>query len=258
MEIRRSLILAAAVAGSSAPAAAADWSGFYAGVTGGYGTAHQSQRGGILVLPSSGGSAATQPSGGTSPTFSSVFTSTIADGGYGLSGGLVGGAVGYNLQTGKFVYGLAGDGSFADVSGSGTCGIGGANIHSCGGAIRSLGTVRGLVGYDLSSTFPTMGGLMVFGSGGLAIADVHARDSLFGTSGSRALTGWTAGGGLQFKLGPHWAVTLEYLHLDLGSHGLFTAIPPNVEHVQTTAEIGRVGLTYYFNDPAPTPVIARY
>jgi hypothetical protein len=54
-------------------------------------------------------------------------------------------------------------------------------------------------------------------------------------------------------LNPNWSVKLEYLHVDLGNPGVFVAIPPYEEHVSTTADIFRVGISYYFNAPPPPP-----
>ena len=263
MTVRKSLALAMAVSGSAGPAMAADWTGPYVGITGGGGWGQQAQHGGILTLPSGGGVSSGTMS--TSVVTSTIMTTSIsssvvvADGSYKLSGGLVGGSVGYNWQQDRFVYGLEGDGSWADITGSGTCGFGGAIPHACGGGIHALGTVRGRIGYDLGTLSGPFGGFMVFAAGGLAVADVKSWDALFGTSGSRAIAGWTVGAGIEAKFATKWSVTLEYLHVDLGEHGLFTAIPPNAERVRTTADLVRVGLSYHFDwVDAPTPVIARY
>jgi outer membrane immunogenic protein len=186
-------------------------------------------------------------------TVTSCTSFFAADGSYNLSGGLIGGAVGYNYQLDRWVLGVEADDSWADISGSGTCGFNSAAPHACGGGIRWLATVRGRLGYDVGQIFPGVGTTMVYAAGGLAVADVHAWDSLFGTSGDTTATGWTIGAGFETKLNPNWSVKLEYLHVDLGNPGVFVAIPPNEEHVSTTADIFRVGLSYYFNAPPPPP-----
>jgi outer membrane immunogenic protein len=251
MSVRKSLALAIAAAGAAAgfsnqanaqlAAGLPQWAGPYVGVTGGWGWGQQSQSGGFLQLP-----------GCTSCT--STFTSTfIGDGCYNLSGGLIGGAVGYNYQLDRWVLGVEADDSWADITGSGTCGFNSAAPHACGGGIRWLATVRGRLGYDVGQIFPGVGTTMVYAAGGLAVGEVHAWDSLFGTSGDKTATGWTIGAGFETKLNPNWSVKLEYLHVDLGNPGVFVAIPPNEEHVSTTADIFRVGLSYYFNAPPPPP-----
>jgi outer membrane immunogenic protein len=194
----------------------------------------------------------------TTGSSSFCIPTSTADGQYSIGGGLVGGSVGYNWERERFVFGLEGDGSWADISGSGTCGFDGASPHQCGGGIRALGTVRGRLGYDLGPVLGPFGDVLIFATGGLAVAEVHAWDSLFGTSGSSAIAGWTVGGGFEAMFAKNWSVKLEYLYVDLGDHGIFTAIAPNVEHVSTHAEIVRVGVNYHFDIAPPAAVIAKY
>jgi len=257
MSMRKSLALAVAVAGigssaHSVPALAgpATWSGPYAGISGGGGWGHQNQ---------SGGSAQTICAF-TLDTISSGFcTDGTADGNYNLSGGLVGSGIGYNFQSDRTIYGIEADASWADISGSGTCGFGGST-HGCGGDIGGLETLRGRLGYDLGTVVPSLGDTMVFAAGGLAVGQIHAWDALLGTSGNKTAAGWTIGGGFEAMLGTNWSVKLEYLYVDLGNPAVFTAIPPNPEHVSTTADIVRIGFDYHFNSVAPAaapPILGK-
>jgi outer membrane immunogenic protein len=175
-----------------------------------------------------------------------------------MSGALLGGGVGYNWQRERFVFGLEGDGSWSSISGRGICGAPYLLQHGCGGGIGALGTVRGRLGYDLGTLVAPLGNILAFVSGGLAVGEVHAWDSLFGGSGSQTIAGWTVGGGLEAMFAQHWSIKVEYLHVDLGNHGIFTAIAPNVERVGTHAEIGRVGVNYHFDFASPPPVAAKY
>ncbi|HEY8136527.1 MAG TPA: outer membrane beta-barrel protein, partial [Methylocystis sp.] len=214
MQTRKSLAIALAVSGLSGQAATADpgtWAGPYVGVSAGGGTGAQSQHGGLLLLP--------LPAGATSVTSIPPTSTYYSDGGYGISGALLGGGVGFNWQQERFVFGIEGDGSWSSISGSGTCGFYSIAPHACGGGIDALGTVRGRVGYDLGNVIGPFGGVLAFVSGGLAIGDVHAWDSLLGASGSQTIAGWTVGGGFEAMIMPHWSVKVEYLHVDLGDHG---------------------------------------
>jgi outer membrane immunogenic protein len=262
MSVRKSLALAIATAGAAASfsnqahaqlaAGLPQWAGSYVGITGGWAWGQESQSGGHLQLPGCGaGSILT--TFGTATVCTSTFSVVTTDGSYNLSGGLIGGAVGYNFQQAQWVFGLEADDSWADISGSGTCGFDSSAPHACGGGIRWLATVRGRLGYDVGQIFPGVGTTMVYAAGGLAVGDVHAWDSLFGTSGDKTATGWTIGAGFETKLNPNWSVKLEYLHVDLGNPAVFSAIPPQPEHVSTTADIFRVGISYYFNAPPPPP-----
>lgn len=257
MNGRKSLALAVAVAGiggtaHSVPAAAqtANWSGPYWGIGGGGGWGQQSQSGGILTLP-----------GGSSIVTVTTTSIVISDGKYNLSGGLVGGSVGYNFQNGRTVYGVEADGSWASISGSGTCGVGSAAPHACGGDIDSLITVRGRIGYDIGPLFPSLGDLLPYVAGGFADAHIHAWDSFLGGSGEKSAAGWTIGGGVEAMLGSNWSVRAEYLHVDLGNPAVFTALPPNPEHVATTADLFRVGLDYHFtwtgSPPPSSPILHK-
>ena len=91
---------------------AMNWSGFYIGAMGGYASENSSED---VILP-----------GVTAPR---------------MKGGFGGGTLGYNWQTGQFVFGLEADAAFADISASVTAF--GITVES---EIRSLGTVRGRVG----------------------------------------------------------------------------------------------------------------
>lgn len=178
-------------------------------------------------------------------------TGGVADGHYGLGGGLVGGTIGYNWQYDRFVYGLEGDGFWADISGSGICGS--TDPHACGGSIEALGTVRGRLGYDAGSFPGPLGPALFYVTGGLAVGNVHAWDSLYGGSGGSVLSGWTVGAGAEVMFAKNWSAKIEYLHVDLGDHGIFSAIPNYPEYVATTANIVRVGINYHF-DFAPPPL----
>jgi outer membrane immunogenic protein len=194
------------------------WEGFYMGVEGGGGWGHAEQ---------------------SDPTFNS--------GRFNVSGGLVGGTVGYNWQFNNVVLGLEGDGSWADINGStggfGACGGGGG---TCSAKLDALGTVRGRLGYAIGNVLPYV-------TGGLAVADLHGAENgstAFG-SGSSTVTGWTAGGGLEWMVVPHWSIKAEYLYTDLGNHSIFTDtfLPTGSasEHDRFNANIFRGGINYHFN-----------
>src|ERR1041385_4755914 len=86
-----------------------NWTGFYVGINGGGGWGH------------------------------SDWSAPLATGSFNLSGGLVGGTVGYNWQTGPVVFGLEGDIDWANIRGSSTCGAG----LSCETKNTWLATARG-------------------------------------------------------------------------------------------------------------------
>ncbi len=101
-----------------------NWTGFYAGISGGYGF---------------GDSTWSSPVANPKPT-----------------GYLIGGTVGYNWQSGALVYGLEGDWSWANITDSVTCGV----ASTCETKNTWLATFRGRLGYAFDRWLPyiTAGG----------------------------------------------------------------------------------------------------
>lgn len=257
--VRKSLALALAISGVgyAAAASAQTFSGGHVGISAGGAVGAQSQAGGLLFLPGTGSSSSVST---TTTTIITITTTTTApaDGSYGIGGPMLGASVGYDWQFDRVVLGLQSDISWASVRGSGSCGWGSVLPHKCGGGITWLGTTRARLGFALGNGVGPFGRLLPYITGGLAYGGVRGWDSLFGGSGSKTSVGWTLGAGIEALIAPNWSVKLEYLHVDLGKRGVFTAIPPNVERVRTTAEVIRLGLNYRFNAYAPAPVSAKY
>jgi outer membrane immunogenic protein len=194
------------------PPPMATWEGFYIGVEGGGGWGHTTQ------------------------TDSTPFSS----GQYNVSGGLLGGTLGYNWQFNNVVLGLEGDGSWADINGSTACAG-----DTCSAKLDALGTVRGRLGYAFGNVLPYV-------TGGLAVADLHGAESgpFAVGSGSSTVTGWTAGAGLEWMIVPHWSIKGEYLYTDLGHQTVFTDTFPGgtsaSEQENFKANIFRGGINYHF------------
>jgi outer membrane immunogenic protein len=153
-------------------------------------------------------------------------------------GFLVGGTLGYNYQTGSFVWGIEGDIAWADVKGSVDCGLG----LTCETANRWLGTVRGRVGYAFDRFLPyiTAGGAF----GGVR-ASINPGPLMSATD---TLMGWTVGGGIEYAFLGNWTAKIEYLYVDLGHFDTgFTA--PIVNNVSFRENVVRAGLNYKFSGP---------
>ena len=105
------------------------WTGFYAGINGGYGW-------------------------GGSTSFSAPLASSSFD----TSGGLVGGTLGYNYQMNQIVFGVEGDIDASWIKGSSICGG-----LTCETKNSWLGTVRGRVGYAFDRFMPYVTGGAAFG-----------------------------------------------------------------------------------------------
>src|SRR6185436_19159749 len=104
--MKKYLLGAVAVIAFAAPAAAADiaalydWSGFYIGANGGWGSSRKcwdiNNNGGGVIAP------------------------VAAEGCHDATGGVAGGQIGYRWQAGTWVFGLEAQGDWADLSGSNT------------------------------------------------------------------------------------------------------------------------------------------
>ncbi len=156
--------------------------------------------------------------------FSAPLTTRTFD----LSGGLVGGTLGYNYQMGQAVFGLEGDIDWSNIRGSSSCGI-----TSCTTRNNWLGTVRGRLGYAADRFMPYV-------TGGVAFGDIKTSVAGFGDS-STTKAGWTVGGGIEAAIAGPWTAKVEYLYVDLGRGASILG-----SDAKFNADIVRAGLNYRF------------
>jgi outer membrane immunogenic protein len=178
-----------------------NWTGFYVGINGGYGWGKLSW---------------------------SAFGSDADP-----SGGLVGGTVGYNWQTGPWVYGLEGDIDWSGIKGSFTSA---ACPTGCETKNEWLATVRGRLGYAFDRVMPYV-------TGGLAVGDIKATQAGVG-SVSDTNAGWTVGGGVEAALAANWTAKVEYLYADLGDVSCTVCAPAT--NVDFRTHIVRTGVNLRF------------
>ncbi|MBM3529323.1 MAG: porin family protein [Alphaproteobacteria bacterium] len=182
------------------------WTGLYAGILGGYGS-------------------------GTS-NWTNVAATT---GNFNVDGALLGGTLGYNVQTGGTVFGLEADAAWSWIKGTTTtnCGAG------CETSATWLTTVRGRIGYAFDRVLPYM-------TGGLAAGEIKAAAPGM-TAASKTRIGWTVGGGIEYAFMGNWSAKGEYLYADLGDFDCSlacSAISPT--YVSFKTHLLRVGLNYKF------------
>jgi outer membrane immunogenic protein len=179
----------------------ANWTGFYVGLNAGYGF---------------GKSDWDVPALSNSPD--------------GFLGGVT---LGYNFQTGLWLWGLEGDVDYSDMKGSSDC-FGG----SCESKASWLATARGRIGYAGWNNW------LPYITGGAAFGDVKA-SSPFGDA-SKTMIGWTAGAGLEYAMWSNWSVKAEYLYVDLGSFDCGIACGATTDDVTFKANVVRAGINYRF------------
>jgi len=188
-----------------------DWTGFYLGLNGGYAW---------------GRSSWSDPAVG-------------ADSGrFNTSGGMLGGQIGYNWQTGPVVIGVESDLDW--LNGKGSSSAGGVCATNGGGACQTqqswLGTTRARLGYAFDRWLPYI-------TAGVAYGDVQAVQPTGNSSTTKV--GWTAGGGVEYGITRNWSAKLEYLHTDLGTATFMGAASgTSTLAVPVTDDLARVGLNY--------------
>ena len=181
------------------------WTGFYLGLNGGYGW-------GTSDWTGAGGNFQVSP-----------------------QGWLGGGTVGYNFQTGAWVWGIEGDIDYMDLNGTAPTAV----CATCTFKDTWLGTIRGRIGYSTDR-------LLAYLTAGWAYGNVYMAAN--GGSASGTKQGWTAGAGLEYAFSRNWSTKIEYLYVDLGSATCAQAACgfDADKTVDFTANLVRVGLNYRF------------
>ena len=197
------------------------------------------------------------------PTTGNVTTvlPTSNNGSLGVVGGVT---LGYNYQvTPMFVVGAETDFQGSTI-GSGVnpnnyIGVAALNAatgqtfvnNNVGKNINWFGTVRGRVGI-----VPLMPNLMVYGTGGFAYAGIQ-RVGGINNNNTTVQTGWTAGGGVEYKFTPAWSTKVEYLYTNVSGNNqnnwFNTGASINNVNNKTQWNTVRAGVNYNFvSDPVPT------
>lgn len=149
-------------------------------------------------------------------------------------GGMVGLTLGYNWQTGPWVFGLEGDIDWASLRGSFAgpfCPFG------CETKTSWLGTARGRLGWAFDRVMPYV-------TGGLAVGDIRASTGF--ASQTDTNLGWTVGAGVEAAIAPNWTAKVEYLHVNLGDLSCGPLTCGAATNVDFTANIVRGGVNFKF------------
>lgn len=214
---------ALAFAAAAVPTAAQsyDWTGFYAGLLGGW-------------------------SDNTATTSDIEFEGTptgIPDIVTTLSGAMLGVTGGYNHQAGQFVLGVEGDLSWSMAHGEDDTY---APSFTSEADMFAFGTLRGRAGFAADQ-------FVVFVTGGLAaggvtatIHDVYGQTTVT-TTDTEAMLGWTAGAGAEIAVSDTVSIKGEWLYYDLGTAAMSVdegAIgwQPIDFNVAMTGSVARIGL----------------
>jgi outer membrane immunogenic protein len=210
-------------------AAIYDWSGFYVGANGGWGSSHDNR---------------------------SFDTLGVGLGSYDATGGVAGGQLGYRWQTGGWVFGVEAQGNWADLRGST------ANTFVPGSTVRSkmdaFGLFTGQIGYAWNNA-------LLYAKGGAAVTDRNyqfidtATGLLASSTGYQTRWGGTAGVGVEYGFAPNWSAAVEYDHIFETKHSVGFVTPGGAAAVNTFSAGGDTDLvTARVNYRWGGPVIPKY
>ena len=241
---RLTLLAAAAIAvGAAAPAVAAalsarapapytkapaivqaayDWSGFYVGINGGWGTSDVNWN---------------------ADGFGD-------EGSHHATGGTVGGQVGYRWQMSSWVFGLEAQGNWADFKGSNVSLLDPTTTNQT--KIESFGLFTGQIGYAWDRA-------LLYVKGGAAVVDNKFTSITTGVGGgvdtaNETRWGATIGAGIEYAFAPGWSLGFEYDHLFMGNNDVVSTGGFFADHIKEDVDIFTARVNYKFGGP----VVARY
>jgi outer membrane immunogenic protein len=232
------------------------WTGFYAGVHGGYGW------------------------GDVDVTDVFIYNADPrADNSFDSDGLIAGVQVGYNIQRGNLVFGVEADLGYMNLSSSLSTDLPAANndprnalsgTYDLSGGL--YGDLTGRLGYATGKTLLYAKGGVAFVNAELSTDYVGANCTTTGNCGPRnpskfafeseeTLVGWTVGVGVEYALSPSLSLKLEYQHFDFGTMsneyggkynfacGRYTCASELNGKTDTdvTVDAVKVGLNYQFN-----------
>jgi outer membrane immunogenic protein len=227
-----------------------DWSGFYIGVNGGWGSSHK-----CWEL--------------TSEATLGIISPPFGEGCHNATGGTAGGQIGYRWQAASWVFGIEGQGNWADFRGSNTS-LFFPTIQNQS-RVDAFGLLTGQVGYAWNN-------VLLYGKGGAAVTGDRYRTfdiptGLLLDTANDTRWGGTVGVGIEVGFAPNWSVAFEYDHLfmsrrnitfttvgTLGTPGVFSAS----DRIGQDVDLATVRVNYRWGGPViggpgfGGPGVARY
>jgi outer membrane immunogenic protein len=217
---------------SKAPAYVAavyDWTGFYIGVNGGYGSSRKAWSNYIGLV-------------------------SFGEGSHDATGGTFGGQIGYNWQVSSWVFGVEAQGNWADLKGSNASTLFAGVTNRT--KIDALGFFTGRVGYAWNNA-------LLYVKGGAAVVNDKYDYYATGTgivNGNAKETRWggVVGAGFEYGFTPNWSFAVEYDHAFLDRKDVtFTQIAPAGfvrESIKQDVDIVTARINYRWGGP----VVAKY
>jgi outer membrane immunogenic protein len=203
-----------------------DWSGFYIGANGGWGTTTETR----YFL-------------GTTTPYAS----------FNPNGGAAGGQFGWRTQAGPLVWGFDLQADWANLTGSATPG----NIAQPTTTVQDLAAFAVTAGWAVDN-------VLVYGKAGAMMSankfsDVHINNPAGTTVSNETRWGGMLGAGVEYGFTPNWSFAVEYEHGFMGANNdsfivLGTGLPGPTKRVYQDIDLVTGRINYRFGGP----VVARY
>ncbi|BAM90014.1 putative outer-membrane protein [Bradyrhizobium oligotrophicum S58] len=201
-----------------------DWSGFYLGINGGYGSSRNCW----------------------------TLADGRAEGCHNATGGTVGGQFGYRWQMNSVVFGLEAQGNWADLTGNNITPLFAPDRNRS--KITAFGLFTGQIGYSFDN-------VLLYAKGGAAVTDTKY-EIFSGVINTVLATttvhkwGASVGAGVEYAFAPNWSVGFEYDHLFMGNTNVpfRGAVFAQTDNIKQDVDLFTARLNYRFGGP----VIAKY
>jgi outer membrane immunogenic protein len=215
-------------------AAVYDWSGFYIGANGGWGSARNCWD---FLTPAG--------------------TFIGAEGCHDATGGTAGGQIGYRWQAGTFVFGLEAQGNWADFRGSNGSLIPPVGLFTNQTKLDAFGLFTGQIGYAWNNA-------LLYVKGGGAVTSNRYNQyftptgALVASSGDDTRWGGVVGVGLEYGFAPNWSAAIEYDRMFMQDRTITTLTPVGAvfanERIRQDVDLVTVRVNYRWGGP----VVAKY
>ena len=217
-----------------------DWSGFYLGLNAGGGSSHDCWTvNSVLGVP----------------------VTPLSEGCHNATGGIAGGQAGFRWQSGAWVFGIEGQGDWANLKGSNAsvpvAGLLGIPLLTNQTKVDAIGLLTGQVGFAWNN-------VLWYVKGGGAVTDNVYNGLITGThtvidSARETRWGGAVGTGVEIGFAPGWSVGVEYDHLFMGGRTLNFTTPGTIvftraDRITQDVDMGTVRVNYRWGGP----VISKY